>query len=722
MTRLAAKTVALLLMVWAVAARAEPAGEAEDPEGLRSVWSLTAIGQYTNTASPEDDNDVGGWFDQYEFTPNKGSGFPFQLGIREASFDLFRGETAIFRSRLRSPTSNLGISGSQADDPFFNQRLDTQTRLKQIELDVSYRRIRTEQLRIFPNTESPYALLFDDLSDSDDRFYRDRTGFAAEARIRPYETFDLQGVSGSAMRPQLALRGGYEKREGNRQLRIHRPPSNNWLGLSDDQDRTVADVGAGLLISPEGRLTVAFDFDYEQLRLDDPVLTDGDLGFPPPEASRTIGFTPETDRYTGTIRFNSRLGDRLVAEGGFLISELEQVSKYTPDQRANGLRDNTVRSYGANAAGELRLADNVSVHGAFKYDRRENDIERDTPLFDDITQIDPFVEHWERFEAGAELELNFGRNGRAGLGLKYEDISRDLDFASSAGLRIQPENSLIDHDTRIVTLYGRGGGRPWRGLRLDSELGYRWAPKTGYATDLDDNVYGELRASYAFAIERPAFLSGYVRGGTGENSDFNMISGLGPAPNGTRLPRRYERTHFITGATASLSPTDRMSLSASFFYARNEQDSTLDLSNLQRYFQDVAPISFTRDGKSRVEDQHISVVLGVHAQLTQRTEASVSYSFTRAEEDYSGSTSTPALDLVDDNHHIDSDTHVVDFELGHTIVEGLDVLCGYRYQDYSDDGSVPASSVASAVAPSRRSTHQHTVTIGVTLTSAYFER
>ena len=57
------------------------------------------------------------------------------------------------------------------------------------------------------------------------------------------------------------------------------------------------------------------------------------------------------------------------------------------------------------------------------------------------------------------------------------------------------------------------------------------------ATELDDNLYGELRASYVFLLRRPVALSAYVRGGTGENKDVTLVSGQGPA---LLLPRPAE--------------------------------------------------------------------------------------------------------------------------------------------------------------------------------------
>ena len=50
---------------------------ADESAQLSSTWSATLIGQYRNDPTPENSNRVGGWFDQYEFVPNKSSSFPF---------------------------------------------------------------------------------------------------------------------------------------------------------------------------------------------------------------------------------------------------------------------------------------------------------------------------------------------------------------------------------------------------------------------------------------------------------------------------------------------------------------------------------------------------------------------------------------------------------------------------------------------------------------------
>ena len=99
----------------------------------------------------------------------------------------------------------------------------------------------------------------------------------------------------------------------------------------------------------------------------------------------------------------------------------------------------------------------------------------------------------------------------------------------------------------------------------------------------------------------------------------------------------------------------------------------------------------------------------------------VGYTFTKAKTSYADSSSSTALDLIEDTRVFDSDIHVVDTELGYWIREGLRLRAGYRFQRFESDAP-RVTSVASAVRPFDPSTNRHTVTVGVTLTNDLFER
>ena len=70
---------------------------------------------------------------------------------------------------------------------------------------------------------------------------------------------------------------------------------------------------------------------------------------------------------------------------------------------------------------------------------------------------------------------------------------------------------------------------------------------------------------------------------------------------------------------------------------------------------------------------------------------------------------------------IESDIYGAEVELGRWLLEGLRVLAGYRFQYYRD-GTNLHESVQSAVVPFDLTSTRHTVTLGVTLTSALLEK
>jgi hypothetical protein len=579
--------------------------------------------------------------------------------------------------------------------------------------------MRTEELRLFPVSIPGLGPQFMDRTSPIDRFFHERTGFTGEIRVRPGDLLDREIGWMDGLAPQLALRGGYEGREGKSQYRFMIEPQNAWLARTLDHDQSVGKVGGGLLVAPGGLFTLALDVDYKQFREDAPFTMQRDLGPPVSSNSRTIGFIPDTDLLTGTIRLNSRLGDRAVLEGGFQISHLEQVGDFTPAQLSSDLRDNSLLYYSANIATDVSIVDRVSANAFFKFDQRNNDIQRDTALFNPLngTQVDEFVEQWRRFLVGLEAAYHVAPRSRIVLGVRYESVDRELDFVppNPGNPRILPANALVSDDTKMWMVYARTNVRPAKGLKIFAELGYRGAPETGYIVDLDKRVYGKLRASYVLPIEHPVVVSAFAQGGSGENRDFSMVEGLGPVPNGRRVNRNFDRYDYSWGITATTTVKKDTTIFASYFMSRDAQDYDLVLSNIQRYFQDLVPLTFPTAGGFEYRNDQMSFRIGTHSKITDKTDGGVAYSFTRAETHYHPTPTRRAL-LSSASGVIDSDTHDLDFEVGHWLRDGLRVLVGYRLQLYVDRTPVPAGT-GSVVAPFDLSMTQHTVTLGVTLTS-----
>lgn len=679
-------------------------------------WSASLEAALHSIASQEADDDVTGFFDQYEFVPNKDDDVPAEIGLTEASFDLLgAGETPLLRFRLDSPTSNLGITDPA--HPFLNQRALLSGGHNGLFLDLRYRRLRTEDLRRFPDPTGSGGDITD-LTSPDDRFYQERTGFDGVLRFRPHDALDGLPELFSTLGPELEVRGGYDTRDGERQRRFHFDPTGDWISLDQDVDQEVGTVGGGLLAAPWGLFTLALDVDHQRFRENDPTFTDDDLGAPLPSGDQPIGFVPDTDRTTGTLRLQSRIGDRAAIRGAVQMALLEQVDSETPEQRTEGLDDNFLVFTSANFVADVRILDNLSANAFFKYDERNNRIDRDTDLFNGGggSQVDAFLDHWRRIAAGGEIVHSFRGRNRAALGVRAEWVDRDLDFVDrfTPERHLLAENASIADDTQMVTVYGRTRLRPLRGLALGAELGYRDAPETGYVVDLDEYVYGEADVSYVVPLERPVVLSGFARGSSGENQDFSFVGGMGPDPAGPTLDRDFERTQIFWGLTATSSPWKRLTLFASYFQSHDAQDYDLILSNQPRYFQQTLDVTFTRDGPVDYRSDDLGIMSGFDVRVDERTDAGFSYSWNRIKTRYrTGGSTSGGIEDIEDLARIDADIHRFGLRLGHRLSDGLRLTAGYRF-DYFDDRSPEHGS--GVVDPFDLRTHQHTVTFGVTLT------
>ncbi len=703
----------------ASAAHGVPSATAGAREPVELVWSATVMAQGKVIAPREATDDVGGFFDQYEYTPNKGSAFPVELGVRDAAFDAYGGSgDPIFQLRLSSPTSNLGVSGRDIDQPFFNQRVETTTRLGEPgpnapgpwRIDVDYARMRTEQLRVFPNTEGG-SLIYDDLTDPDARFFRDRTGFDGTVSRRSLSLADPDRPVAYG----FDVRGDFQARRGLEQRRVFRDPQNDWLGLPRTLDRNASGAGAGVLVGAarDGRWLVTVDYDHDMLRWKSPQLYESGLGVPPPVGDRPLGFVPDSNRDTARVSISGRAGSTLSWSTQYQVSVLQQVGEGTPEQRAAGLDDNTVLSQAAAAHVSWRMADQWTLRAGLDFDARDNRIDRDTPLFNPVggVQVDPFVEDWWRLALESEVEWRFFRRNTLAVGARFDDIERSIDFAEPGGVRVLPENALIGDTTRMIDVYAKTRMRLFRTLRLDGRLGYRAAPQTGYITDLDDYVHGQLRLRQTFTTRRPLALTAFARGDWGQNDQFEMVEGLGPDPTGTSVGRTFERWTVQWGVGLEAAPVDRLSVFASFVRQCLNQQSGVVTSTLQRYFQETAALDFTDLGVDDARQKMASFVTGLNYDFSRHVDAGVAYTYTRSKSNYEGEAS-PAFDVLRAERRVENRTHVVDFQTGFEPRVGLRLLAGYRLQYNRDDVDAPES-IASALPPIDRSTYQHTFTVGV---------
>ena len=690
-------------------------------------WSASLEVMVKSFEEPVDDDDVTGFFDLYEFTSGKSSGNPVQLGLSGLGLDVLGDEqTPLAQFRFLSPTSNLSLTGSN-DEPFLNQRADLFLRPRGVDLDLDYRRMRTDELRVFPNPSglagAPGDLIgttFNDDTRPDDRFFTRRTGVGGEVRLRTQDLFEGLELLGRQV-PELRLRGGYEKRDGQRQFRYlseAAPSTSRWRGASTELDQRVSDVGGGLVLTPGGLFTLALDVDAEYFR-------EGarpTLGF---GSSNPIHFIPDTDRLTGTARLQRRFGQRGVVHAGFQGASLKQVGDRTPRQQLSGLGDNAIRYYSANAGADFNIGREVSANAIFKYDLRDNRIRRNSLLFSPRSgQVDPFLETLEEIEFGAEFVYRPRPTRLVALGYRGRWVDRDLEFAdpSKPGGAILPYNSMIDDESTTHSVYVRGRARILRGVNLAAEAGYRTAPETGYIRELSEAVYFKFNGFYRAPIRMPLKLTLFGRGEFGENDQFRQNS---VTPGAADPDRDFERNDYGYGLTGTLLPHPRVTLFASFFQRRDSQDFQLVRSTLARTFESAgASVDFFKNGPLDYRSDLTNLLFGGKYRITDRTDLNLSYSYTHSYSRFSAD--EPTANALEETSEILSDIHSIDAKVGHWLRDGLRIYAGYRYDKYSDRAQVSSGAgivppPPASAAPFDLSTQQHTFTAGITLNSNLFE-
>jgi hypothetical protein len=183
--------------------------------------------------------------------------------------------------------------------------------------------------------------------------------------------------------------------------------------------------------------------------------------------------------------------------------------------------------------------------------------------------------------------------------------------------------------------------------------------------------------------------------------------------------RDFQRNGFSWGATLTGAPIDRVTLFASVFQHRDNQTFFLFRSTQLRYqepfalFNTFVDLDFFKDSNLRYRSDNKTLVLGGTLQIAERTDMSVSYTFTRTDTHFRNEELTPRR--FDEWSRIRNDTHRVQVVLSHWVREGLRVNLGYDFDKYVDRSSIPTG-VGSAD-PFDPSTHVNTITFGVTLNS-----
>jgi hypothetical protein len=687
----AALALAGLLLAGSEVAASEDDGE----EATANDRDLEARGEATLGANlyliddPYDDDDLGGFLDQYRYTRDKGDSPPYFVDLMHLDFGLVRDdETYLFRVERFSPNQ-------------LNDRGELEVDWKGLGFDLDYWRFRTEDLRFYPegtyqdqngaafpafgtqyNNEDRMDAGLDELRQSNQRLWVRRTGIDGELRFRPQAAgFTLPVLA------EVSVASGYEERKGWRQDSFildssEFTPAQNarFRGRRRRIDQNVTKIGGGFVLSPATNFTADFDLGFESFREDANAVTSADIfATDPTPAMLTFNYVPDTNRITGSSRLAAQIGDLNLQGSGF-VTHLEQSNRAPLRRRID---KHEVTTWSLHGGFDLPFAERYGASGFVKVAQRRNrmnrhDVAPQLPGDPLLTQVDPILRR--RTEVNGEFELSARPQAGAlvATGYRFDWIKRNLRYGRNAGA-IDPSVSLVEEDSNKHTLFLRGRARLLRSIQVSGELGWEYQPEVSFPRDPRSTLYFDGRGSYS--LPKPVPMTFAVFGGVKDAHGTGMaIDGV--AANGTRTSVRkdLDRLGWNYGATVTVLPTPKTTIATTFTQSRDEQDMPYARTAFPRYFGNVTV--FEEPRRLHWESDVKSLTISATQQVTETVALSpfTNVSWVKADFPNSGNLSRK----LEGVNEIRSQLLGVGANIDWTAIEGLALGLGYRFDEYID--------------------------------------
>lgn len=574
----------------------------QEVQDLEWVGEVTAGAKFYVLESPFDDDDVSSFFDQYRYIATEDESVPWYADAIHLDTGLQREDgTYLVRGERWSPA-------------WINERGEVDLDWKGVDASFDYSRLRTDDLRVYPQStrgrlptdKSSYAANYqsdiDDAIGKDRRLFTRRTTAGGEVELRA-DDFGLQ----NSVLESARVYSRYQKRDGYRQdgflldrireLGTDGQNRQRFRGNRRRFDQDVVVVGGGVTTQPADLFTGVIDVNFERFREHAPTVDLGDLAAEQPklgtdlttaQSDRAFNYVPDTNRITGSLQLSRRFGDFSV-NAGANISHVEQSGNLSPLQELRDVDNTEIVDYATHFAFDapFQVGSLDMAVGAFvKYRRRENkfDYENDIALITDEFrgapdgQVDPFLKNRDQVDGEVEWTLRPWAGSLVGLGYRLHYVDRDWRYAEPPGT-ITPSVGFEAKESEAHTAFVRGRTRLGRATRISGELGFVWAPHTGFPTEFKRSQYFEGRASTTIPVRIANSLTAFGRVEHGSNDDFKP---QGESADTTQR-KKYDRTSWNAGITAQVVPWEDMSFFTSYVHSQDHQDFRHVRSNIPRY-------------------------------------------------------------------------------------------------------------------------------------------
>ena len=538
------------------------------------------------------------------------------------------------------------------------------------------------------NTNSGYVAQFND--DSGQSLYKvDRSTYGAGLKLKP----ELLGNSTS-----VALDYDGYKRTGNSFSTYALGGSDvqgtnfvlqRWRGFNQDVNENMNRVSFKFAATPGDLLQVAYDVSLEKFDNQARAFTHGDIVFPAGnnynpanDATRPLGFVPDSNLITNGLRLSRNFGNVAVA-AGFGHSVLEQDSFTRPQQLA-GYNTGKITTDNAFLNVNTNIFSSASLDGFVKYYSRVND--SSFPVGTYISDV-ASERLGVRVNGIDSLSYGFSTTFRTAMlkstitpGWKHEDKSRDLTFHQGTVVPpvngITSERSLYREDTESDELFVKLISRPIKGVTVRVTPSYLQADKTGLVTE-PEKAFG-LNTKVAYATPTGMLVSGFY---DYKNKINDNISFLGT--DGALVTQDTEKTLQSAGGSLNLPVSEWINTSVSLSWFQDDYETFYFRTNRRRFEAPVNPVIFyTQDRPNYNIDTYVFSV-GGDWQFSDVLRYNGSYTFSRSKGDTASGVILAALPAVDGQ--INNSIHSLAVGAEYAFKKTMKFRGSYIYDYYTDE-------------------------------------
>ena len=549
----------------------------------------------------------------------------------------------------------------------------------------------TDPSYFFPagtNANSGYLAQFN--LDTSQTLYRvDRTTFGIAVRFTPAEwgsiTLRYDGYQRTGNEFVSYALGAGDVREAGTNAQTAARVLQRWRGFDRAIDEFMNRFSVNVTVSPGGDFQVVYDGSVEKFDNRAKSWTHADIPLSAGwqyntggDATRPLGFVPDSTLTSQSVRLSKTVGDTAVSLG-YGESQLTQ-DRFTRPQITRGYTTGKIATENAFLLLNHELTPKATLEGQIRYANRDNDStypvagligsEGSETLAVRINQIESL-----NYSLAATIR-QLPQQSTLTAGWRRVDRDRDLTFNSTG---IIPGISFYREETKSDEIFARWVARPAKGVTIRVTPSYLWADKTALVNEPENAFVLKTSASHTAANGRQ--IMGYYTYRKKENGN-NSLSEKVVLPAVASIQNQdSEGVFHAAGASFAFIPAERVKVTLGVDWTQSDLSAYYLTSDRRRY--ENPTVLFLRRDRSESNIDTKSIMLGGEWQPNDDLVLTGGYTLSNSKGDLASGLLAQELATTIEGR-IDDTIHCLDLGARYAIGKKTSLRLTYRYEKYDD--------------------------------------